>query len=428
MADRILRGPIIRFDGDPFQIGNEALIHHSDGAVVIRDGVIAAVGEAQAILPDYQDTPVDLTSYLIAPGFVDAHMHYPQVGVVASWGADLVDWLNTYTFPEESQFNDLAYAARAAKVYFDAQVANGITCAASFCTIHPASVDAYFTEAAQRGVAAVGGKVMMDRNAPDTLRDTAQSSYDDSKALIARWHGNGRARYAVTPRFAPTSTAEQLAAAGALWAEHPDCLMQTHLSEQHREISWVADLFPDCADYLAVYEKFGLTGPGAIYGHAIHLTDRECGVLVDADAAIAHCPTSNAFLGSGACDVDGLVHAGIRAGLATDTGGGTSYSMFDTMKAAYELAQTRGVSLTPVQLWWLATQGSAQALRMEDDVGNIAPGLSADLILLDLTSTPMINHRMTRAENIIEALFVQIVLADDRAVAGVFARGKKITG
>ena len=266
----------------------------------------------------------------------------------------------------------------------------------------------------------------MDRNAPEALRDTAQSGYDNSKSLIDRWHGKGRAQYAVTPRFAPTSSSEQLEATGALWAEHPDCLMQTHLSEQHREIAWVKDLFPDCADYLSVYEKFGLLGPKAIFGHSIHLTDRERGILADTGAAIAHCPTSNQFLGSGECAVADLIRAGVRVGLATDTGGGTSYSMFDTMKSAYEVAQRRGDTLTPAQLWWLATSGSARALKLDTQVGNIAVGMDADLILIDREATPLLARRVQRASSIAETLFSLIVLADDRAVAEVISAGLSI--
>ena len=240
---RILRGPIIRFVGNPF-LDADAMVHDADGALAIADGLIAAVGPADTVMAAYPDAPVQTTPHLIAPGFVDAHMHYPQYGVIASWGADLIDWLDRFTFPEEARFVDPAHAAAMARASFDAQLANGVTTSASFCTIHSTSVDAYFHEAAHRGLRAVAGKVMMDRNAPPDLRDTAQSGYDDSKALIARWHGVGRTTYAITPRFAPTSSPAQLQAAGALWAEHPDCLMQTHLSEQHREIAWVTQLFP----------------------------------------------------------------------------------------------------------------------------------------------------------------------------------------
>ena len=423
---RILRGEAIRFAANPFH-SDDALVHDTDAAIVIADGLIAEVGPASAILPQYPDANVIRTPHLIAPGFIDAHVHYPQIGVIASWGADLIDWLNGYTFPEEARFCDAGYAQSAAAAYFDEQLRNGVTTAASFCTIHPESVDAYFSEARKRGLRAIGGKVMLHRNAPDALRDTAQSAFDDSKALIERWHGKHRCSYAITPRFAPTSTPEQLEAAGALWAEHPDCQMQTHLSEQHREIEWVRDLFPGSADYLSVYEQFGLVGPGAIFGHAIHLTDRECTVLRERGASIAHCPTSNQFLGSGECGVAGLAEARVRVGLATDTGGGTSYSMFDTMKSAYEVAKRRGDTLSPAQLWWLATVGSAEALRLGDVIGNIAPGMEADLVLINRQSTPLLAQRISKAVSIYDVLFALIVLADDRAISDVFSAGRSVS-
>jgi guanine deaminase len=424
----ILRGRLLRFAGNPFEIGAEtALDYDEDGALVMRGGMIVDVGPAEIVLADHPGAAVTHAGErLIAPGFVDCHVHYPQTGVIASYGAQLLDWLNTYTFPEESRFGDRAYAQAAARVYFDEQLRNGTTTACSFCTIHPESVDAYFEEAARRGVRAVGGKVMMDRNAPGSLRDTAQSGYDQSKALAARWHGVGRALYAVTPRFAPTSTEAQLEAAGALWAEHPDCVMQTHLSENHAEIAWVGDLFPDCPDYLGAYEKHGLLGERAIFGHAIHLSPRETDRLAEVGASVAHCPTSNQFLGSGECDVAGLMGRGVDVGVATDIGGGSSFSMFHTMKAAYEVAQRRGVSLSPVHLWWLATQGSARALGIGGKVGNLAVGLEADAVILDLRSTPILRHRMARAECITEALFAQIVLGDDRAVAVTLSGGKTV--
>lgn len=419
----ILRGEMIRFAGNPFT-EDSALVHDTDAAIVIENGLIHEIGAPNDITARLPDAQIEHTTHLIAPGFIDTHVHYPQIGIIASWGADLIDWLNTYTFPEEARFADAGHASDAARAYFDEQLRHGVTCAASFCTIHPGSVDAYFTEAARRGVRAIGGKVMMDRNALPALLDTPQSGYDDSKALIDRWHGKGRATYAVTPRFAPTSTPGQLEAAGALWAEHPSCLMQTHLSEQQREIDWVGDLFPGSPDYLGVYEQFGLVGPGALFGHAIHLTDRERALIREHDATVTHCPTSNQFLGSGECSVRGLVSQGIRTGLATDTGGGTSYSMFDTMKSAYEVAQRRGDTLTPAQLWWLATAGAAHALRHDHLIGNIAPGLEADLILIDRAATPLLARRTARTENISELLFALSVLGDDRAIARVISGGR----
>ncbi|MEM1162810.1 MAG: guanine deaminase [Pseudomonadota bacterium] len=421
---QVLRGPMIRFDGSPFSGG--ALVYEEDGALALANGIIQAVGSAETIAASFPDSAVADAGGLIAPGFVDAHLHYPQIGVIASWGADLIDWLNRYTFPEEARFGDPDYAATAAQSYFDEQLRHGITTGASFCTIHPASVDAYFAEAARRGLRTVGGKVMMDRNAPDNLRDTAQSGHDDSASLIARWHGSGRASYAITPRFAPTSTPGQLEATGALAAAHPDCLIQTHLSEQHRELAWVAELFPEETDYLAVYERYGLVGPQSVFGHAIHLTERERAALAEHGAAIAHCPASNQFLGSGECDVAGSLAQGIRVGLSTDTGGGTSYSMFDTMKSAYEVAARRGQILTPAQLWWLATAGAADALGLPDKIGNLAPGLEADFTVLDIASTPLLHRRIQRAESIEETLFAQIILADDRAVKAVWSGGAKV--
>ncbi len=287
-------------------------------------------------------------------------------------------------------------------------------------------MDAYFAEAARRGVRAVAGKVMMDRNAPVDLRDTAESGHDDSAALIGRWHGRGRATYAISPRFAPTSTPAQLEAAGALWAAHPDCLMQTHLDENAREIAWVAELFPDAPDYLGVYERFGLCGPRAVFGHAIHLTARERAALVERGASVAHCPTSNQFLGSGECDVAGLAGAGVRVGLASDTGGGTSFSPFATMRGAYEVAQRRGSSLSPAHLWWMATAGSARALHLEDRVGRLAPGLEADFVLIDTAATPLLAQRVGRAKTIDEVLFALAVLGDDRAIAETWSGGRRV--
>ncbi len=427
METRLILGQTLAFEADPFAVPpGEAVRHERRGAVLVEDGAIAAVGPADALRAAHPGAVVeDLGEALILPGFVDAHVHYPQTGIIASWGKRLIDWLNGYTFPEEIRFCDPAHAGAIAELYLDLSLANGITTACSFCTIHPASVDAIFAASQARGMRMVAGKVMMDRNAPDGLRDTAQSGYDDSKALIARWRGVGRLVYAVTPRFAPTSTPEQLEAAGALWAEHPDCPMQTHISEQHEEIAWVRSLFPDAEDYLAVYERFGLVGPGALLGHAIHLTEREWARIAETGAAIAHCPTSNAFIGSGLFAAARARGAGIPVGLATDVGGGSSFSMLRTMAAAYEIGQLGGVALHPAQLLWLATAGSADALRLGDRIGRLAPGREADLVALDLASTQVIAQRAARANDLWEAVFPTIMLGDDRAVAGVWIAGRR---
>ncbi|MGB0928909.1 MAG: guanine deaminase [Pikeienuella sp.] len=420
----LLTGQTIEFIADPFTDPN-AIRHRESGGVVIENGTIIAVGEAADMISAAPGaTRIDYGKRLIAPGFVDAHNHYPQTGIIASWGKRLIDWLNTYTFPEEMRFGDADYAAAIAETYLDLLIANGVTSAAAFCTIHPESVDALFTASLARGMRMTCGKVMMDRNAPDGLRDDAQTGYDDSAALIAKWQGRGRLTYAITPRFAPTSSEAQLAAAGALWAEHPSCAMQTHLSEQVEEIAWMQELFPRDADYLSVYERHGLCRVGAIMGHAIHLTDRERAALAETGAAVSHCPTSNAFIGSGLCDVKGLRQQGLTVGLATDIGGGSSFSMLATMKSAYEIGQLRGDALSPSQLWWLATVGSANALRVDDKVGALAAGMEADICVFDPAATPVLAQRTARAESIEDLLFALLILGDDRAIAATWVNGQ----
>ncbi len=425
---QILLGQTLTFTDDPFRVPPaDALRHERRGAVAIEDGKIVAVGPAEAVRTAHPAAPVtDHGDALISPGFVDAHVHYPQTAIIASWGKRLIDWLNLYTFPEEARFGNPDHAAKIATRYFDLTLANGTTTAVSYCTIHPESVDAYFSAAQRRGLRALGGKTCMDTNAPDNLSDSAQSAYDDSKALLEKWHGVDRLGYVITPRFAPTSTRAQLEALGRLWSEHPEVLMQTHLSEQHEEIAWVAELFPEAEDYVDVYDRFGLLGEGALMGHAIHLSPRERDRLREAGASLIHCPTSNTFIGSGLFDMDGLMRAGHRIGLATDTGGGSSFSMLRTMAAAYEVAQLRGTPLHPAQLWWLATAGSAHALRLGDTIGTLAPGFEADLAVVDLASTPAIAQRAARAETLWEAVFPTIMMGDDRAISATYVAGRKV--
>jgi guanine deaminase len=425
MADLIL-GQVLSFHADPFQAGPDAA--RLDEAVLIEAGRIVAVGAAEALRAAHPQARVtDHGRALISAGFVDAHVHYPQTAIIASWGKRLIDWLNLYTFPEEMRFADPAYARGVAARYFDLTLANGTTSVCSYATIHPASVDAFFTEAQARGARVWTGKTCMDRDtAPDGLRDTAQSAHDDSAALLARWHGVDRLSYVITPRFSPTSTEAQLEALGALWAANPDCLMQTHLSEQTDEIAWVRGLYPQARDYLDTYERHGLLGSGGLYGHAIWLEDREKDRLREVDASLIHCPTSNTFIGSGLFDMGGLKAAGHRVGLATDTGGGSSFSMLRTMAAAYEVGQLRGRALHPAELWWLATQGSARALRADHQIGNIAPGMEADLVVIDLASTPAIAQATARAGDIWQALFPTIMMGDDRAIRSVWIAGRKV--
>lgn len=425
-SQTLLLGQTLHFEADPFTQGPSAAHHDSAGGVLIENGRITAVGHGATLRATHpQAQVVDHGNALLMAGFVDAHVHYPQTGIIASWGKRLIDWLNLYTFPEEMRFGDPAYAAEIAARYLDLTLAHGTTTLCSYATIHPASVDAFFTAAQARGQRVVAGKTCMDRNAPDGLRDTAQSAYDDSRALLLKWHGLDRLSYAITPRFSPTSTPDQLNALGALWAEHPDCLMQTHLSEQTDEIAWVRSLYPQARDYLDTYEAHGLLGANGLYGHAIHLEPREKDRLHEVGAALVHCPTSNTFIGSGLFDLAGLVAAGHRVGLATDTGGGSSFSMLRTMAAAYEIGQLRGTPLHASQLLWLATIGSARALRLDHCIGNLSPGMEADVIALDLSSTPAIAQRSARANDLWEAVFPTIMMGDDRAIKATWVAGKR---
>ncbi|MEN8832846.1 guanine deaminase [Pacificibacter sp.] len=424
--DSIIAGQIVTFHGDPFFMPPEDAVKVAHGAVLIQNGRIAKIADIKTLGEQYPNAMLtDHGDAVITPGFIDAHAHYPQTGIIASWGKRLIDWLNTYTFPEEQRFGDATYARDIADLYLDFLLANGTTSVTSFCTIHPESVDALFEAAAKRGMRIVAGKTCMDRDtAPEGLRDTAQSAYDQSKTLLQRWHQNGRATYAITPRFSPTSTPEQLEALGALWAENPSCLMQTHLSEQTDEIEWVKSLYPEARDYLDTYEKFGLIGKGALFGHAIYLEPREIARLQDSGSSLIHCPTSNTFIGSGLFDMAARKADGLRVGLATDTGGGSSFSMLRTMAASYEIGQLRGTALHPAQLLWLATRGSAEAIHLEHEIGSIAVGLEADLTVIDLASTDAIAQRSSRAQTIWESVFPTIMMGDDRAIAQTYVMGR----
>lgn len=425
-----LRGALLTSTGDPFRDGAQATRRYEgDGLLVVAGGRIADAGPASVVrrrLPP--GTPVERLprNALVVPGFVDCHVHYAQLPVIASHGAELLDWLDRYTFPSERSLADATRARVLARTFFDATLAAGTTTVASFCTVHPASVDAFFAEARRRGVRAIGGKVLMDRHAPRALTDTVRRGYDESKALIARWHGRDRLGYAISPRFAPTSTPAQLEAAGALWREHPGCWMQSHVAENAREIAWVRELFSRARDYVDVYERAGLTGRRAIYGHGLHLAERELAALHASGTALAHCPTSNLFLGSGLFSWPRVKHAArpLRVGLGTDVGGGTSLSMLATAAEAYKVARMGGTSLTAAHLFYLATRGGAQALDLEGTIGSLLPGLEADFVVLDLEATPMLAQRMRYAADLDEALFALLTLGDDRAVASTWSGGR----
>lgn len=425
-----LRGPALTFRDNPFTAGDDAAMHYEpDALIIVQNGIIHEFGDYATLKDSLGNTPV--THYpdsLILPGFIDAHVHYPQMQVIGSYGKRLIDWLNKYTFVAEQQFSNEAYAEQVAGVFLAETLRAGTTTAAVYCTVHPESVNGFFRAAQQTGQRMIAGKVMMDRNAPDALTDTAQSGYDDSKELIESWHGKGRLMYAITPRFAPTSTCAQLAAAGTLWKEHPDTYMQTHLSETAEELAWVKELFPEHDSYLGIYASYGLTGPRALFGHAIHLSPAEWEHLAQTDSSVIHCPTSNTFLGSGFFDAvracgPQAPHRPVRTGLATDVGGGTSLSMLKTMGEAYKVGQFAGNSVSAAKAFWLATAGSARALHLENYVGRIAVGMEADLQVLNLRSTPLIEFRMQYCDSLQEALFIQMTLADERAVQAVYIAG-----
>jgi guanine deaminase len=418
---RVLKGKVLTFKDGPKDYS-----YWENGCVVIEGGMILAVGDAGSISTPENARVIEYGDDLILPGFVDGHVHYAQMGVIASYGTKLIDWLNTYTFPEEAKFSDEAYAKATAEFFFSEALKNGYTTSAVFCTVHPQSVDAFFTEAERLGLRMIGGKVLMDRHAPDNLRDTAQTAYDQSKALIAKWHVKGRALYALTPRFAPTSTPEQLEAAGALYQESIGVYVQSHVSENVDEIEWVADLFPEASSYLDVYNRFKLLGPRTLYGHGIHLSEADIRMAAEFDTSIVHCPTSNLFLGSGLFEYEKLKESNVRMALGTDVGGGTSLSPFATMKAAYEIAQFRNYSLTPFEAFYMLTSGGANALHLDDKIGRIAPGYEADLSVVDLTSTDIIGHRMKSIESLADTLFAQIILADDRAIRATYANGELV--
>ena len=427
-----VRGPALTFTGDPFRDGLEAtMVHEPDAIVAMADGHIVHFGPASRIAPLL---PADtaLVDYgkdaLISAGFIDTHVHYPQTPMIASHGAQLLDWLNKYTFPTELKFADKAFARDVARLFLRENLRNGITTSCVYCTVHPQSVDALFEEAEEIGLRLAAGKVLMDRNAPAALLDTAQSGYDESQALIRKWHGRGRLLYAITPRFAGTSTAQQLAAAGALWRENRDCLMQTHIAESRDEIAWIKELFPDRRNYLDVYDHHGLCGERAVFGHGIWLDEPEMQRLHATGAAIAHCPTSNFFLGSGAFDLARAVREErpVRVGLGTDIGAGTSFSIMATLDAAYKAAQLNRRSLSAGHAYYLATRGSARAMYLDDRIGSIASGMEADLVVLDMRSTPLIDFRMNEAKSFTEQLFIQMTLGDDRAVQATYVAGRLV--
>ncbi len=426
-AQRVVRGRILTFTDDPARAGAAARILIEDGAVLIANGRIAAVGEARDILSGAPEgvTVDDHSGALVMPGLIDVHIHYPQTQVIASYGAQLLDWLHTYTFVEEQRFADPAHCARVARFFLEELFRCGTTTAMVYCTVYPQSADAFFAEALRVNARMIAGKAMLDRNAPKGLLDTVQTGYDDSKALIERWRGQGRLDYAVTPRFAITSTEAQLDAAGALMAEFPGVYMQSHVDENKDEIEFARQLFPEARNYLDVYGRAGLLGPRSVFGHCIHMNDDEVAAMAETGSVAAFCPTSNLFLGSGLFDRARMAAAGVRIGLATDVGGGTSYSMLRTAAEGYKVLQLGGQSWPAAEAFYQMTLGNARALSLDHAIGSIAAGKEADLVVLDSSATPAMAHRMETIDgDLDQELFVLMTLGDDRAVRQTYVAGE----
>ncbi|MBL8442878.1 MAG: guanine deaminase [Zoogloeaceae bacterium] len=421
-----VRGEILHFLSDPAVDSPDAWEHFADGVLIIRDGHVAELGPAadmRAKLPS-DITPADQRGRLIMPGFVDTHIHYAQTDIIASYGEQLLAWLEKYTFPAEARFADTAHAATVANFFCDELLKNGTTTAMAFATVHASSVDALFGAALKRRMRMITGKVLMDRHCPDFLRDTAESGDAESRALIERWHGRDRLLYAVTPRFAPTSTPEQMDLAGRLYAEHPGLYLQSHVAENRGEVEWIAQLYPEARSYLDVYDRFGQLGERSVYAHCIWLDRADRERMAATGSAISFCPTSNLFLGSGLFDLEQARELGVRVGLGTDVGAGTSFSMLQTLNEAYKVLQLNGQRLSAERAFHLATLGGARSLYLDDRIGNFLPGKEADYVVLDPQATPLMARRMANTTTLAERLFVLMMLGDDRTVAETHVMGK----
>ena len=430
-----IRGSFLDFITDPFYYPElETIRYINDGLMIISGGIIQELDTYNKLKYKYPEIPV--TSYpgmLILPGFIDTHIHYPQTEIIASSSTQLLEWLDKYTFPAEGKFQDKNYAQKIASFFLDQLLQNGTTTALVLTTVYPQSVDALFEEAELRNMRIIAGKMLMDRNAPDYLLDTPETGYQDSKSLIKKWHGKGRLLYAITPRFAITSTSEQLYLAGVLKQEFPDVYVHTHLSEQRSEIEKVAQLFPNSKDYLDVYEKFGLVTNKSIFAHCIYLSDSEFERLSQAGSNIAFCPTSNLFLGSGLFSLNRAKAKNnpVKVSLGTDVGGGTSFSMFKTMNDAYKICQLQGESLSSLKAFYLATLGGAISLSLDDKVGNFAVGKEADLVVIDTRGTPLLKLRnggnnYDSLTDIVDELFTLMILGNERIVKATYVAGNLV--
>ena len=429
MTEMLLRGRTLSFVRWPETTDDHAAYRYEeDGGLLVRDGRVAASGSYADVARQAgaDAKKIDHRPHLLLPGFIDAHAHFPQMQIIASYGAELLDWLKVYTFPEETKFQNAQHGRRIARLFLDEMVRHGTTTVAAYCSVHKESAEAFFAEAHDRNMLTIAGKVMMDRNAPEGVLDTPQSGYDDTRALIAEWHGKGRQHYAITPRFAITSSPEQMEMAGALMREYPDLHMQTHLSENHAEIAFTQELYPWSKDYTDIYEHYGLLGRRSLFGHCIHLSEREADALSGSGSVAVFCPTSNLFLGSGLFDYQRYRkrEKPLRMATATDVGGGTNYSMLRTMDEGYKVIALNGEKLNPLASFWQMTRGNAEALSLEEKIGTLDAGADADIIVIDSRATPGMRLRMETVETLAEELFLLQTLGDDRAVREVYVAGK----
>ncbi len=404
-----------------------ALQFFDDGLLIIENGRIVEVGEAATLLPQLAaDVAIaEFPGKIIVPGFIDCHVHFPQLDIIASYGAQLLDWLNQYAFPAEARFADESYAREIAAVFLNELLRNGTTTALVFGTVHAHSADAILEAAGSRGMRLIAGKVLMDSNCPDELRDTPESAYADSKTLIERWHGKDRLGYAITPRFALTSSEEQLAAAGRLASEYPDVWIHTHLAENKAEVEEIARQFPESRSYLGVYDQYGLLRERSMFAHCLHLDDEDRSCMAAKGGAAAFCPTSNLFLGSGLFDLRAMRDANVRVGLGTDVGGGTSLSLLKTASEAYKVLHLQDQALPASRALYLATLGAAEALYLDDKLGNFEAGKEADFVVLDPAGSSLSERRTRVATSIEETLFAITTLADDRNVAATYVAGQR---
>lgn len=429
MTSTLLRGRTLTFRRRPLSMDDaQAYVYETDGALLLEDGLIVASGAYATVREQAPEDAIEIDHrpHLILPGFIDTHVHFPQMQVIGSYAANLLEWLNTYTFPEECRFVETAHAERIAVHFFDEMIRHGTTTAVAYCSVHKTSADAFFGEAMKRDMRMVAGKVMMDRNAPQGLLDTPEMGYDETRAVIAQWHGKGRNHVAITPRFAITSTPEQMSAAQALATEFPDLHIQTHLSENRDEIDYTLSLYPDAADYTDVYANYGLMGPKSLFGHAIHLSERERDAMSETRSIAVHCPTSNLFLGSGLFPLKELARREkpVRISVASDIGGGSSYSMLRTMDEAYKIQQLLGERLNPFNSYYYLTLGNAEALSLADRIGTLEPGTDADLIVLDMAATPAMALKAEVVTSLSDELFLLQTMGDDRAVVETYVAGR----